>query len=255
MFFYLSKILSLLINPFNWILFFLIYALLSKQPILKNKSLKVSVFLLLFFTNNFIFLEFARLWEEGDKKIEDVSHYKVGVVLGGMAEYNNDLNRLSIRRGGDRIWQAINLYHLGKIDKILISGANGFVFDEGLQEALQFKKVLIENKINTNDILIEVKSKNTYQNAIESKIVLDHLNLSDSILLITSATHMKRSKACFSKAGFTNISTFSTDHFTGDERGYTVDQLFLPNVSVLTDWKKLIHEWVGYGTYKIMGYI
>jgi uncharacterized SAM-binding protein YcdF (DUF218 family) len=221
MFFYLSKILSYAINPLYWILLFLGYSLLTKNIKFKFKSFKMGIILLLVFTNQVIFLEFARLWEPEGKRIEEVGHYSVGIVLGGMAEYNNDLKRLSLRRGGDRIWQAIHLYHKGKIDKILISGDSGYMIDKGLDEAEQLKAVLVEECIPEDDIIVENKSKNTYQNALESKLILDSMPGEESVLLITSALHMRRSAACFKKVGFTNFETFTTDHYTGKKKDIT----------------------------------
>jgi len=255
MFFYLSKVLSFSINPFIWVLVLLSVFVFSKRKKLKKKTLIVGLILLFVFSNNVIFLEFTRLWEEQGTKIENVKQYNVGVVLGGIAEYNNDLERLSIRRGGDRIWQAIHLYHVGKIDKILISGDSGYMVDKGLNEAKQLKELMVQEQIPSDDILIETISKNTYQNALESKKVLDNTPEKESVLLITSALHMKRSIACFRKVGFTDFDYFTTDHFTGESRSYYFDQYIIPNESVLTDWHRLIHEWVGYVTYWVMGYI
>ncbi|MBD3637882.1 MAG: YdcF family protein [Crocinitomicaceae bacterium] len=219
-------------------------------------SFRGAIIAILFFSNTVIFLEFARLWESEGTKIEDVGHYDCAVVLGGMFEWDNSNERLSIRRGGDRIWQTINLYHLGKVDKILISGSNGYLFDSELQEAKQLKEVLIENGIPEEDILIEPNSRNTFENAVESKKVLDQHPEINSILLVTSALHMPRAKGCFENAGFKNFDCFTTDHYTGKgKRGYKFDQIFLPNVSNMVDWHRLIHEWVGYVAYRIMGYI
>ena len=255
MFFYLSKILSIFTTPFFWVLILFFFSLFSKNLKLKKRSFIGGILFLLFFSNNVVFLEFTRLWEEKGTKLEHVRFYDIGVVLGGIAEYNNDLERLSIRRGGDRIWQAIDLYHLGKIKKILISGDSGYLVDKGLNEAIQLKDVLIQRGIPKKDILIETVSKNTYQNALETKKVLDTTVENETVLLITSALHMRRSKACFEKVGFTDFGTFTTDHFTGPTRGYYFDQYIIPNESVLTDWNRLIHEWVGYVTYWVMGYI
>ncbi|MEO9531559.1 MAG: YdcF family protein [Crocinitomicaceae bacterium] len=221
---------------------------------MKKWSFKIGIILLLVFSNTFIFLEFARLWEPDGTKIEDVGHYDCAIVLGGMAEWDNSNERLSIRRGGDRIWQAINLYHLGKVDKLLISGNNGFISDDGLDEANQFKTVLVENGIPEKDILVETTSKNTYENAIECKKISDTSNF-NSILLVTSAMHMRRSRAVFAHAGFENFDTFTTDHFTGKSRSYKFDQFLIPNVSTFTNWNYLIHEWVGYVTYWMVGYL
>lgn len=192
------------------------------------------------------------MWEVDGVKIEEVGHYDCAVVLGGMAEWDNTHERLSIRRGGDRIWQAINLYHLGKVDKILISGNNGFLMDDELDESSQFKKVLVENGVPAEDILLENRSKNTYQNAVESKKVIDADPEIQSVLLVTSALHMRRSIACFNKAGFKDFGIFPTDHYTG-ERSYKFDQFIVPNVSTLKDWERLIHEWIGYVTYAMTG--
>jgi len=255
MFFILSKIFSFLTHPFSWIVIGLLIAWITKRPQLKKWSFKISIITLLIFSNTFVFLEFARLWEMEGTKIEDVKHYDCAIVLGGMADWDIRHDRLSIRRGGDRIWQAINLYHLGKVDKLLISGSNGFVGDDGLDEAIQFKEVLIENGIPSEDILVETQSKNTYQNAIESKNIVDAETDINSYLLITSALHMRRSKAVFEAAGFENFEIFTTDHFTGETRGYKLDQIILPNASTLTNWNAFIHEWLGYVSYWFAGYL
>lgn len=242
-------------HPFSWILIALIVAWISKRPRLSRYSFRGAIIALLFFTNDVIFLEFVRAWEEDGTKIEEVSHYDCAVVLGGMAEWDNSHERLSIRRGGDRIWQAINLYHLGKVDKILVSGDNGYLLEDGLCEAQQMKEVLVQNGIPEEDVLTETVSRNTYENALESKKVIDANPDISSVLLVTSALHMKRSKACFEKVGFKNFGTFTTDHYTGSKRGYKFDQYLVPNVSTLTDWERLIHEWIGYVTYALAGYI
>lgn len=255
MFFILSKILHFLTHPFTWVLIALGIAWFTKRPFLSKWSFRSAIIILLFFSNSVIFLEFARMWEPEGTKIEDVGHYDVAVVLGGMAEWDNNHERLSMRRGGDRIWQAIHLYHLGKVDKLLISGANGDVIDKGLNEAVQFRDVLIAEGIPAEDILIDSLSKNTWQNAVESKKIVDQYPEIESVLLITSALHMPRSEACFKKAGFEKFDTFTTDHFTGERRGYAIDQYFVPNVSTMVCWSKLIHEWIGYITYFFAGYI
>ena len=86
------------------------------------------------------------------------------------------------------------------------------------------------------------------------KVLAKHPEIK-SLLLITSAIHMPRAKACFTKAGFTDFDTFTTDHYTGKERAYKLDQFVVPNVSTLVCWKLLIKEWIGYTVYWMMGYL
>jgi uncharacterized SAM-binding protein YcdF (DUF218 family) len=184
-----------------------------------------------------------------------VKKYEVGIVLSGMFEYNSDLDVLSTRRGVDRIWQALTLYKKGKIKKILLTGGSGYVTDRGLNEARQLKEVLVGWGIPEQDIITETKSKNTYENAVETKKILTrsypHIN---KCLLITSGQHMRRARAIFEKQGF-EFDTFSTDLYTGPKRHYYWDQFIVPDVEVLFNWNGLIKEWFGYVTYAIMGYL
>tara|TARA_B100000508_G_scaffold55003_2_gene42638 strand:- start:41912 stop:42583 length:672 start_codon:yes stop_codon:yes gene_type:complete len=210
---------------------------------------------ILFFSNSFVFKEFVRMWEIPATPIAEVEHHEVGIVLGGMFEYDNDTERLSIRRGGDRIWQAIDLYKRGKLDKLLLSGDHGYVTDRGLHESEQLKELLVRWGIPENDLIIEGKSKNTAQNAQETAALLSksypHFS---SFMLITSAKHMKRAKACFDKEGL-DTTPFSTDPFVGKDRSYHWDEFIIPNADNFSNWFTLNKEIVGYVAYAVMGYL
>lgn len=255
MFFILSKALLIFISPFTWFILALAGALFLKKEKYRRRFKWSAIFIFFFFTNSVIFLQFCGLWEVQGKKISTLKNYDVGIVLTGMAEYNSDLDVVSIRRGGDRIWQALTLYHKKKIDKILISGDNGYVSDRGLHEAKQIKEVLIGWGIPEQDIITEEISRNTHENALETKKLLDksypHFN---EFLLITSGTHMRRSLACFEKVGL-KCDSFSTDLYTGPKQAYFWDQYLVPNVGNFSDWNQLMKEWIGYISYDIVGYI
>jgi len=171
-----------------------------------------------------------------------------------MFEYNKDLDRLSARRGSDRMWQAIQLYKKKIIKKIIISGDSGYVFKKGLHEAQQLKEVLVSMGIPDQDILIENKSRNTYENAKETKALMDKHGLSTkNNLLITSAMHMRRAKACFEEAGII-CTPFTTDHFTVHEESISISE-FIPSIGAFNMWDRLLKEWIGYSVYGIMGYL
>jgi uncharacterized SAM-binding protein YcdF (DUF218 family) len=253
MFFVLSKILLLFLFPFTWILIALALAFFAKSARWRKRGKTGAIALLLVFSNQVIYLEYCRQWEVFGTKPEDLKHHDVGIVLGGMAEYNNDLKELSIRRGGDRIWQAITLYKSGKIDKLLISGDNGDLVDKGLKEAIQMKAVLVKWGIPAQDIITETVSRNTHENAVETKKVLTRAYPQyDSFVLITSGRHMRRAMACFEAAGLT-CTPYSTDLYTGPERHYSIEQFLLPDVSTLNEWNGLLKEWVGYIAYAATG--
>lgn len=255
MFFILSKILLFLLSPLTWIFIGTGLAFFSRNVKWKKRGRITALFCLLFFSNTFIYKEFCRQWEIFGVPQSQVKHHDVGIVLGGMAEYNNDLHTLSIRRGGDRIWQAINLYKSGKIDKILISGDNGYLLANGLHEAEQMKKVLVEWGIPSSDILTETVSRNTHENAVESKKVLKkYYPGKHSLVLITSGRHMRRALACYEKQQL-KCTPYSTDLYTGPTRGYSPEEFFVPDVSTLSDWHGLLKEWFGYVAYSATGKI
>jgi uncharacterized SAM-binding protein YcdF (DUF218 family) len=255
MFFFLSKALLFLLSPFNWFVAALALYLFWKHERWKTRFKWITIGVFLFFTNTAIMSEAFRLWEIPGTRISEVKKYDVGIVLTGMGEWNNDLEVMSIRRGGDRIWQALTLYHQGKIKKILITGDNGYITDRGLHEAAQFRDVLLSWGIPKQDIITEEKSRNTHENALETKKILDksypHYK---RFLLITSSKHMRRTFACFHKEGLL-CDTFTTDHYTGSKRSYQWDQYFMPNYDNFNGWDTLIKEMVGYITYDLVGYI
>jgi uncharacterized SAM-binding protein YcdF (DUF218 family) len=172
-----------------------------------------------------------------------------------MASYNNDLDRLELNQNGDRIWQAMDLYHRKKIKKILISGDSGQVSDRGLHEAKQLADILIRSGIPKEDVIVEGNSQNTYQNALESgKLIKKKFPEWKKILLITNSSHMRRSLACFEKQGIHCIP-FSVGLRTGEKRHYFIEQFFIPSVSTIEEWENLTKEWIGYVMYKLMGYL
>ena len=116
MFFILSKFFLFLLSPFTWLLISIGLYLFVKNRIWKKRFMWSTLIIFFFFSNGFIVNRFVSLWEIEGSNIEDLQQYENGIVLSGMFEYNNDLNRLSAREV-DRIWQAIQLYKKQKIKK------------------------------------------------------------------------------------------------------------------------------------------
>lgn len=94
-----------------------------------------------------------------------------------------------------RLDAAINLYNSKKVKKILVSGGIGFLsLDRKNREAHKMQEYLLINGVKKEDIIIEDKSRNTYENIIKSSIILkESYNLENiKIILITSDFHLKR---------------------------------------------------------------
>jgi len=247
MFYIASKLLAFLTQPIIWIFILLIGSLMFKT---KRRTLLIyTISIFWIFSNGFLADKAAKAWETSPKSISSITHnYKYGIVLGGYSSYNKEIQHIDFNDSGDRLISAIELYKLGKIKKIIISGGNGELINNGMKESESSKSFMINMGIESKDILLENSSRNTMENA-KSTAVLMGIDINQKSLLITSAGHMKRAKFCFNKNNF-NIDCYPTD-ITNSDITLTVDYLFIPNIDALEKWEILIHEWIGYIVYRI----
>lgn len=254
MFFFISKILAFLITPMFWIMGLLLWAILTKSQNRKKWLIIFSFFLGYLLSNSFIFNEILLKWEGPIAKSHEITEkYDIGIVLGGFSSFDTTSNRFQLNESGDRLWQTLYLYKTGKIKKILISGGSGSILHKKITEADKVYQVLVEMGIPAKDLLVETKSRNTRENAVESAKIINDINPDARCLLITSAFHMKRAVGCYKKVHL-DVSPYKAD-FMGRTRVWDPDVLLLPRPESLIGWNKLIREIVGYYAYKISGYI
>jgi uncharacterized SAM-binding protein YcdF (DUF218 family) len=228
---------------------------------LKNKRWKKVFFILgigylFFFSNRFIVNEALLLWEVPPTPIRELdTHYEVGIVLGGMVNSKREpKDRVYFYRGVDRINHAIQLYKRGIVRKILVSGGSGSMVGDQQKEADDLARYLLMCEVKKEDILVENKSRNTYENALYSTRILKNEGLDNKkLLLFTSASHLRRAILCFEKMDL-DVEGFSTD-FYGNERSFTPDRLFIPDPTAFSDWQMIIKEIEGLIFYRLAGYI
>ncbi len=253
MFFILSKILGILLNPLIWFFFFFLWAIITGKHKIKRRLLLLSIFILYFFSNSFIFDECMRKWEAETVSRDSLAHYKYGIVPGGMASFDQKHQRINFDRSTDRLLQALDLYHKGYIDKIVISSGSGSLLNQDIKEADFLKHYLLLTGFPEKDLIIENQSRNTFENAKNTHQKLKDASYSSCILLITSASHMRRAKACFERQGF-EVKAYPTDRYAGP-RKWNLGHLLIPYPSTLYKWNFLIHEITGIIAYKLVGYI
>ncbi|MFO0322951.1 MAG: YdcF family protein [Bacteroidota bacterium] len=255
MFFFLSKILAFVIAPITW-LFIGLFFLLKKLWHTPYKKWILSILIFAYaISNSFLVDELVRAWEYKDDDIYiKKTKYDLAIVLGGMGRIDQRQNRFDFIGAGDRLFQTLSMYHKGRVGKILITGGSGSISFPNHREATYIKAYLETIQLPDSAILIENKSKNTYENAIFTKQILDSIKFKGSILLVTSSFHMKRSLAIFNKAGYKNLTPFVTNKFTG-ERKFDVDHCFIPDAEAMERLTLIIHEIIGYEVYKLKGYL
>lgn len=139
------------------------------------------------------------------------------------------------------------------IKKILIAGGPGSLIYREVKEASLLKKYLVEIGFNETDIITDSLSDNTHENAVNSARIAKELHPNGNYLLITSAFHMRRAKACFKKEGLI-LDIYSTNPY-GKPRKWDFESLFIPSFGALAIWDRLFHEIIGYFAYALSGYV
>lgn len=233
--------------------------LLLLSVLIRNVRWKKRLFwfgfgLLLFLSNYFIANQAMRWWEVKTLSYQEMKPYKLGIVLtGSTIPFLKPDDRVYFGRGADRVTHTVQLYKLGLIEKVLISGGSGRLTGDDEPEANKFRKAMVLMGIDSVDIFIENETRNTYESAVAVKPMLDSLQYNpQDCLLITSAFHMRRSLACYKKAGVA-LTPFSTDFYAHQNKYYPAD-FFIPKLEAIGIWEKLIREWVGLLAYNLVGY-
>lgn len=111
----------------------------------------------------------------------------VAVVLG---KYLNDDGGIS-HELRERLSKAFLCYQSGLVGTLILSGGQANT-NAPLSEAHAMRDYLIKRGVKEEDLILEDKSRNTYENARECADILDGYELSE-LYLITSAKHNYRS--------------------------------------------------------------
>ena len=212
----------------------------------------LALILLFLFSNPFLFNFTSHSWESkiaNPTEIRDT--FEVAIVLGGISSFDeeNQLNRFSAN--ADRILNVLPLYFDGRVKKIMLSGGSGSL-DQEEKEAEELANYLEKIGVSSEDLILESNSRNTYENAAFSAAIIQERFPEGKVLLSTSSTHMPRALACFEKQGLSCLA-FAVDE-NNKFRDFHWSHLFLPQADILHKWYWLIHEYVGFLTYKIVGY-
>lgn len=255
MFFVLSKTLSYLVMPLTIVAAILLLSFIIRDRPMRRKLLAGGLILLFIFTNEFIANELMKRWEVETRPYSAMRRYKLGIVLTGtvIPQLTPD-DRVYFSRGADRVVHTVQLYKLGLVEKILVSGGSGRLVDIQEREADRWREVMLLMGVPDSVIVLENATRNTHESAVAVKQIVAQLRYAaEDCLLITSAFHMRRSLACYRKVGL-NVDTFTTD-FYAHRATYYPDAFFIPKLDALVIWHKLVKEWAGFVAYWMAGYV
>lgn len=175
----------------------------------------------------------------------EIRSSEVYVLLGGGITEGTPVGSIPTDTAYSRIVEAAVLYKRYP-KKIIITG--GRVYDvESPSESSVYMDVLVALGVPEEDIILEEESRNTLENALYTKKMLDEMGLT-SITLITSATHMFRAKNTFTSMGL-QVAIAPTGYLT-DNGSYKV-QDFIPSSHNMDLFLRALWEYVGIAVYQV----
>ncbi len=251
MFYFLSKVFTFLLEPFNWILILgITYFFAKRYPKLRFGCKWVAVAILLVTTNPYLHNRAILAWEVKRPVTVAKQTYEAGIVLGGMAMFDKK-EQGYFGYTADRFIQIVKMYHSGIIKKVVITGgSNSFLLKEPAESDFVYQEMLACG-VKKEDIIKENQSRNTHQNAIFSKRILDSLHIAPPYLLISSATHLRRASRVFEKAQMPVVLYPAA--FEAVDKKMLLSDYCVPDASLLFKWGSVIKEVVGLWVYQLTG--
>ena len=178
----------------------------------------------------------------------EIKKGEVYVVLGGGITEKTPVGNIPSEHASVRLMNAAILYNKYP-KKIYITG--GKVTNQQVSESSVYKKTLIGLNVPESDILIEEKSRTTMENARYTSELLKKSNIKN-IILVTSASHMARSKMTFEKQGF-DVTPAPCDYIQNHKKYNILD--YIPRGDNMSYFMRLVWELVGIVYYGIRGYL
>ena len=167
------------------------------------------------------------------------------VVLSGMLHQvgDNKYNKYEFS-DPDRFFGGLDLVKEIKSNKIIFTAGQLPWTDNWMPEGLILKNKAISLGVSHTKILVTENVKNTYE---ESIAVTKLIPNNSSIILVTSAFHMHRSKYLFEKQGF-DVIPYPVDFKTSNTKTSIMN--FLPSLGSLDSVSLFIRENIGRIYYK-----
>ena len=256
MFYYASKVLWILAQPSNLIVFALavgaLALLLGQRKLARWLLYPASAALLLISllpVGQWLLLPLENRFLPPAEPPGDVDGI---VALGGGIDLG-----VSERRGlvtfGDTAERFISLLELARRypeARVVFSGGQGWLADTELTEAKVMRGFLRTHGLDEGRVILEDHARNTYENALLAK-PLAAPEPGERWLLVTSAFHMPRAVGAFRQVGWPVIP-YPVDYRTSGELGLLV----APDAG--QRWRELdqaVQSWIGLIAYWLTGRI
>lgn len=173
------------------------------------------------------------------------------IVLGGgiSARLLEARGQASLNEHAERLFALASFARRFPATTLIYTGGDNALIDPTNPEADAARRLMAELGLDTDRIIFEGKSRNTYENALYSK-ALANPSPGETWLLVTSAFHMPRSVGIFRQQGWP-VVPYPVDYLT--DGGYSL--LRSPDLTASLSALSIgAREWIGLVAYYWLGY-
>ena len=251
MFFFLSKILDVLLTPLAWAVFLLVAGLTGKRP--WRRWLAVGgIALLLFFSLEPVANALFRSLESPPLRTYRAgTTYDAVILLGGVTDdrVEETWGVRAFNDNNERLLETYDLLRTGAARYAIISGGTLAPTPDQKIEARVLADQLLAWGIAPDRVVVEDHARNTHENAVLSAAIVRARGWK-SVVIVTSAFHMPRAYGCFL------AESLPVDTLPVDFRSYgsSFTGGFLPRADALAQSTAALREWFGRWTYRVRGY-
>ena len=252
-----GKFLALLTQPLVWVVALLVAGLflLHRKPRASRRLLWTALAVLLLLgwmpLPDLLVRRLEAQYTEMAPQ-DGLSDYDGIILLGGALVSGNvwlGHTQPLLNEAAERMTAALAILQRYPQMRIVFTGGEGLLFGTGPNEAQRTRIFFDSMGVPDGRVVYESRSRNTHENAVLTA-QLPGIDIKQRWLLVTSASHMPRSIATFSKAGW-NVTAYPVDFRTGPTTPLTDYSL----AGGANRWELALHELVGLLSYRLAGWL
>lgn len=255
MFFFLSKLLDVLLSPYVWGLLLLAAAVPWRARDARSWRRRR-----IFGAAGFVVLLLASYEPVSNRLVWNLEHgststyredvtYDAVILLGGVVdeEASAKSGQPSYNDNVERLVMTHRLLRDGKARVAIVSGGTIDPKLAAFGEAVMLGRQLEDWGISKERIIVEDRARNTRENALYSKEIARARGF-ERVLVLTSAFHMLRAAECFAAVDM------KVDTLAVDWRGHEHAHDWLPRARYLSMTEGIVRERIGRLVYRMQGF-
>ncbi len=173
------------------------------------------------------------------------------ILLGGFEDgwVSSARNGLGLNEAAERLTEGMRLARRHPDAKVVFTGGVGGLLASNVEASFPVARFLTETGISKDRLILENKSRNTYENAIFTRDLVKPA-AGERWYLVTSAFHMPRAIGLFRKAGF-EVIAYPVDYRTRGPEDLLRFFERIPQGLLRLDLGA--NEWLGLFAYRVLG--